>query len=45
MEITNPQLISKRDLKKQFIKLTKKYHPDINPLNKDKYTLILETYQ
>jgi molecular chaperone DnaJ len=36
---------SQAEIKKSFIELTKKYHPDKNPDTKEKYTEINEAYQ
>ncbi len=39
------QSVSKVDLKNQYIKLTKKYHPDIDPSNSEKFREIQEAYK
>lgn len=36
---------SQLELKKQYIKLTKMYHPDLNQQNNNKFWEILEAYQ
>ena len=36
---------TKRDINKQFSILSKKYHPDKNPNEKNKYKIIVEAYE
>lgn len=36
---------SKKIIRNAYLGLAKKYHPDVNPTTKDKFTLIQEAYE
>ena len=36
---------SKKAIRNAYLGLAKKYHPDVNPTTKDKFTLIQEAYE
>lgn len=40
-----PKNASKNDIKRQYRKLTRKYHPDVNPNEKERFTNIAEAYE